>query len=90
MLLLAGAISILLLALGWGGSVYPWGSYQILSLAGAGSCLLLLLVLQELQTHDPLLPPRVFMSSSCVAYVIISTMPNTPLRESLHVVPISE
>jgi MFS family permease len=48
MLLLSGAISLLLLALGWGGSVYPWGSFQILGLAGSGTCLLLLLVLQEL------------------------------------------
>ncbi len=88
MLLLAGAISILLLALGWGGSVYPWGSYQILSLAGAGSCLLLLLVLQELRAHDPLLPPRVFMSSSYVAYVIISTLTSVLLFMCLFTIPL--
>jgi len=74
MLLLSGAISVLLLALGWGGTIYAWGSYQILGLASLGSCLFLLLILQELRARDPLLPPRVFMSSSYVAYVIVSTL----------------
>src|SRR5207248_6457234 len=52
MLLLAGAISVLLLALGWGGSVYAWGSLEILGLGGLGGFLLLLLILQELRARS--------------------------------------
>lgn len=88
MLLLAGAISVLLLALGWGGTVYPWDSYQIFGLAGFGTCLLLLLVLQELRAHDPLLPPRVFMSSSYIAYVIVSTLTSLLLFMCLFTIPL--
>lgn len=88
MLLLSGAISVLLLALGWGGTIYAWGSYQILGLAGLGTCLLLLLILQELRAHDPLLPPRVFMSSSYIAYVIVSTLTSVLLFMCLFTIPL--
>ena len=88
MLLLAGAISVLLLALGWGGNVYAWSSYQILGLAGSGTCLLLLLILQELGAHDPLLPPRVFMNSSYVSYVTISTLTSLLLFMCLFTIPL--
>jgi EmrB/QacA subfamily drug resistance transporter len=87
-LLLSGAIALLLLALGWGGTTYAWGSYQVLGLAGLGTCLLLLLILQELRAHDPLLPPRVFMSSSYVAYVIISTLTSVLLFMCLFTIPL--
>jgi EmrB/QacA subfamily drug resistance transporter len=88
MLLLAGAISLLLLALGWGGTNNAWGSYQIFSLAGFGACLLLLLVLQELRARDPLLPPRVFMSPSYVSYVIVSTLTSVLLFMCLFTIPL--
>ena len=77
-----------MLALGWGGSVYPWGSFQILGLVGLGGGLLLLLVLQELRAHDPLLPPRVFMSSSYFAYVIVSTVTSVLLFMCLFTIPL--
>lgn len=88
MVLLSGAISSLLLALGWGGSVYPWGSYQILALAGTGIGLLVLLVLQELRAHDPLLPPRLFRSTSYVACVVISTLTSVLLFMCLFTIPL--
>lgn len=88
MLLLSGAISVLLLALGWGGSVYPWASYQILGLTGLGILLLPLLILQELRARDPLLPPRVFMSSSYVAYVIVSTLTSVVMFMCLFTIPL--
>ncbi len=78
----------MLLALGWGGSVYPWLSYQILGLAGVGTCFLLVLVLQELRAHDPLLPPRVFMSSNYVANVIVSTLTSVLLFMCLFTIPL--
>jgi EmrB/QacA subfamily drug resistance transporter len=88
MLLLSGTISVLLLALGWGGSVYPWVSYPILGLTGLGICLLPLLILQELRARDPLLPPRVFMSRSYVAYVIVSTLTSMVMFMCLFTIPL--
>jgi cyanate permease len=88
MLLLSGALSFLLLALGWGGGVYAWGSYQILSLVGVGIVLFLLLILQELRVNDPLLPPRVFTSKSYVASVIVSTLMSLLLFMCLFTIPL--
>jgi EmrB/QacA subfamily drug resistance transporter len=88
MLLLAGAISVLLLALGWGGSVYAWGSLEILGLDGLGGFLLLLLILQELRARDPLLPPHVFRSASYVANVIVSTFAATLTFTCVFTIPL--
>jgi EmrB/QacA subfamily drug resistance transporter len=88
MLLLAGAISVLLLALGWGGNAYAWGSPEILGLAGLGGCLLLLLIVQELRARDPLLPPRVFRSVSYVAPVIVSTLAATLTFTCVFTIPL--
>ena len=88
MLLLAGSISVLLLALGWGGRVYAWGSYQILGLVGLGSVLLLLLIVQEHRARDPLLPPRVFHSSSYVSNVVVSTLAATLMFTCVFTIPL--
>lgn len=88
MLLLAGALSILLLALGWGGTTYAWASWQIMGLVAFGCCLLFLLVKQELRAHDPLLPPRVFMSSSYVASAIIAIVTSSVLFICLFTIPL--
>ncbi|HTI82554.1 MAG TPA: MFS transporter [Acetobacteraceae bacterium] len=88
MLLLSGAITVLLLALGWGGSAYSWLSYEILGLAGGGLCLLLLLAVQELRVHDPLLPPRVFQSPSYVASLTVSTLASLLMFICLFTIPL--
>jgi EmrB/QacA subfamily drug resistance transporter len=88
MVFLSGALSLLLLALGWGGDTYAWGSYQILGPVGLGICLLLLLVLQELRVSDPLLPPRVFTSKSYVANLIVSTLMSLLMFMCLFTIPL--
>jgi EmrB/QacA subfamily drug resistance transporter len=88
MVLLSGALSLFLLALGWGGKDYPWDSYEILGLLGISALLLLLLILQELQAHDPLLPPRLFASKSYVANVIVSTSVSLLLFMCLFTIPL--
>jgi EmrB/QacA subfamily drug resistance transporter len=88
MVLLSGALSLLLLALGWGGDVYAWGSYQIFGLVSLGVCLLLALILQELRVKDPLLPPRVFASKSYVANVIVSTLMSLLMFMCLFAIPL--
>jgi len=88
MLLLSGAITVWLLVLGWAGTLYAWDSYQILGLAGLGLCLLLLLIAQEMRVHDPLLPPRVFRSSSYVASLAVSTLTSLLIFMCLFTVPL--
>ena len=88
MLLLSGAITVWLLALGWAGTLYAWDSYEIMSLGGSGLCLLLLLIAQERRVHDPLLPPRVFRSSSYVANLSISTLTSMLIFMCLFTVPL--
>ncbi|TAL77983.1 MAG: MFS transporter [Beijerinckiaceae bacterium] len=88
MLLLTGALAVLLLALGWVGTVYAWRSYQILGLVGFGCCLLCLLVVQEFRAHDPLLPPRIFASSSYVASVIVASLISFLLFMCLYTIPL--
>jgi hypothetical protein len=88
MLLLSGALSVLLLALGWGGNEYPWGSIEILGLAGAGAVLLVLLILRELSVSDPLLPPRVFKSRSYVAAATVSTLVSVVIFMCLFTIPL--
>ena len=88
MVLLSGSLSLLLFALGWGGDVYAWGSYQILSLVGFGIVLLVLLILQELRVNDPLLPPRVFASRSYVGHVVVSTLMSLLMFMCLFSIPL--
>jgi EmrB/QacA subfamily drug resistance transporter len=88
MVLLSGSLSLLLLALGWGGSVYAWGSYQILGLVSLGIIFLVLLILQELQVKDPLLPPRVFASRSYNGHVLVSTLMSLLMFMCLFSIPL--
>jgi len=88
MLLLSGAITAWLLVLGWGGTVYAWRSYEILGLVILGFCLLLLLIGQELRSHNPLLPPRLFQSQSYVASLTVSTLTSVLIFMCLLTVPL--
>jgi EmrB/QacA subfamily drug resistance transporter len=74
MFFLTGALLSLLLALGWGGTEFAWGSVEIIGLIVLGVCLLLLLLRQELRASDPLLPPRVFSTSAYRTSTGVSTL----------------
>jgi len=52
----------LVLATSWGGTTYPWDSWQILGLLVAGVAILGLFVLIELRAAEPILPMRLFRS----------------------------
>jgi len=58
--LVAASATCLLLVTLWGGSRYPWTSPQIVGLAVAGVVLLALFIRQELQTPEPIIPPRLW------------------------------
>src|SRR4051794_6339371 len=72
---LSAAITGLLLACVWGGTTYPWGSWQILLAAGAGLVLLVVFLALERRAAEPLLPlqlfrKRTFAISSAATFVI--------------------
>jgi len=60
--LMVSGVSMLLLALSWGGNEYAWSSSMILGLAGGGVVLSILFVLWEARAVEPILPLRLFRS----------------------------
>ena len=74
-LLVVAAFVPLLLALSWGGHLYPWASPTILSLLAITVTALVLFVLVELRFPEPLLPldlfrNKVFTLGNAAAFVI--------------------
>ena len=60
-----------LLALSWGGSIYPWSSPVIVGLAGTAVVFLGLLTMNERRAAEPLLPPRLFRIRIFVLSVLV-------------------
>ena len=56
-------LSAVLLATSWGGTQYPWGSWQIISLYIAGALILAGFVINENYAEEPVLPLRLWKSS---------------------------
>ena len=62
--LLAGGLSSLLLALVWGGSQYPWGSFEVIGLFGLAAALLAIFGwVEHAHAKDPILPLNLFSNS---------------------------
>jgi EmrB/QacA subfamily drug resistance transporter len=55
-------LSAVLLATSWGGTQYPWGSWQIVSLYIAGALILVAFVINEDYAEEPVLPLRFWKS----------------------------
>jgi EmrB/QacA subfamily drug resistance transporter len=62
--LMVTGVSMLLLALSWGGNEYAWSSGTILGLGAAGTILSVLFVVWEARASEPILPLRLFRSRS--------------------------
>lgn len=60
--LLVGATITLLLALSWGGQIYPWGSVPVLALFAGAVVLTTLFVRRQRRAVEPLLPLALFAS----------------------------
>ena len=56
-------LSAVLLATSWGGTQYPWGSWQIISLYIAGGVILAGFVINENYAEEPVLPLRLWKNS---------------------------
>jgi EmrB/QacA subfamily drug resistance transporter len=76
--LLSGAITAILLATVWGGTTYPWGSWEVIGTVAAGIVLGIAFVLVERRAPEPLLPLDLFrnkiVSVSCAAGLVIGAL----------------
>jgi EmrB/QacA subfamily drug resistance transporter len=59
---LSGSVTLGLLATVWGGSQYPWLSWQIGTLYGASATLITAFVLIETRVAEPVIPPQLWRS----------------------------
>jgi EmrB/QacA subfamily drug resistance transporter len=57
------ALVAVLLATTWGGTTYPWGSWQIVSLYAAGVVVLIGFLVNEYYAAEPVLPLRLWKNS---------------------------
>jgi EmrB/QacA subfamily drug resistance transporter len=57
------ALVAVLLATTWGGTTYPWDSWQIISLYAAGALVLIGFLVNEYYTQEPVLPLRLWKNS---------------------------
>ncbi|HEY2603686.1 MAG TPA: MDR family MFS transporter [Thermoleophilaceae bacterium] len=76
--LLSGAIIAILLATVWGGTTYPWGSWEVLGTAAAGVLLAVAFGFVERRAPEPLLPLELFkiriVTVSCAAGMVIGAL----------------
>ena len=77
-LMLAAAVA-LLLALAWGGTRYPWTSWQVVALIGGSAVLWVLFALRLLTAREPFIPlailrGRVTSAITCAAFFAIGTL----------------
>src|SRR5215208_4645012 len=57
------ALVAVLLATTWGGTTYPWASWQIISLYVVGALVLIGFLINEYHTEEPVLPLRLWKNS---------------------------
>jgi EmrB/QacA subfamily drug resistance transporter len=57
------ALVAVLLATTWGGTIYPWDSWQIVSLYAAGALVLIGFLINEYYAAEPVLPLRLWKNS---------------------------
>ena len=56
-------LSLVLLATSWGGTQYPWGSWQVISLYVVGALSLVVFTINEYYAKEPVIPLRLFGNS---------------------------
>ncbi|MGF1597206.1 MAG: MDR family MFS transporter [Acidimicrobiales bacterium] len=69
-LLVVAATGLILVPI-WGGSTYPWSSWQLLTTAGIGVAGSALFVAQEARAVEPIIPLRLFTDRTIVAVFIM-------------------
>lgn len=87
--LLMGANTAALLALSWGGVIWPWLSTPVLGAAAAAAVLLGLLVLSQLHAVEPLMPPRLFANPVYVCGVAIGSLASGAILGMVFLLPLA-
>jgi EmrB/QacA subfamily drug resistance transporter len=86
--LMIGGTCCALLALSWGGTVYPWLSVPVMALGGATVLLFGLLVPVERRATEPALPPRLFGNKVFVRGVATTSLAATAMFGALVFIPL--
>lgn len=71
-ILLAGGLVAMLLAFTWGGSAYPWLSWQVLGLFAAAAVVLTVFILNEFKVPTPVIALEMFRNRTYVSTLIIT------------------
>ncbi|MDB5166640.1 MAG: transporter [Candidatus Saccharibacteria bacterium] len=87
-LLMAGAVSCLLLALTWGGNTYAWGSGTILGLFAGAIVLGAALIARERKAAEPIFPPRLFKNDIFIVSSLLSGLVGLVMLGSIIFLPL--
>jgi len=85
-LLTVGIVALTLVA-SWGGSEYPWGSWQILGLAAVSGASLVAFVLAERRAAEPIIPPRLFRKRDFTVAQVLSFLVGAAMFGSVNLLP---
>lgn len=87
--LVAPGVTLLLLAIQWGGVVYPWSSPRVVALLVVGSVLCVgFIISQGFLGENGTIPPRVIKQRSMAASTIVSICLGAPLIITAFYIPI--
>ncbi len=86
-MLTVGTVSLLLL-LSWGGTVYPWASPVVLTLAAVAALFYGLLIAQERRASEPIFPPALFRNKVFLVAVSVVGLNAMALFGSLVFLPL--
>lgn len=70
----AGATVLLLFGLTWGGSTYPWNSWQVISALAASGVLFIAFVIAEIKADEPILPLDLFKNQVFASGALLAMM----------------
>ena len=76
--LMVGAAIVLLLALSWGGTPYPWASSRIVALIGPRRRLWVLFALRLLTAREPFIPLAMLHGRVIAAITVAASSPSAP------------
>jgi EmrB/QacA subfamily drug resistance transporter len=85
-LLTLGIVALTLLA-SWGGNQYPWGSWQIITLAVASVGFLVAFVVTEHRATEPILPPRLFRNRNFTVSQVLSFLVGAAMFGAINFLP---
>jgi EmrB/QacA subfamily drug resistance transporter len=87
-LTLAAFLVPLLLGVTWGGTTYPWGSWQVLTLFGVAAVMLVLFLLIENRAQEPIIALQFFKNGTFSSAMVVTLMVGMSMFASMLVLPI--